>query len=60
LDKFIKIRKLLYINTLEADSDAVSIHRVKDGLDLATHDLDLAADDLDVLGALLDSVGETT
>ena len=38
---------------MEADSDAVSIHRVKDGLDLATHYLD-------VLGALLDSVGETT
>jgi len=52
-DKFIKIRKLLYINTLEVDSDDVSIHHVKDGLDLATHDLD-------VLGALLDSVGETT
>ena len=38
---------------MEVDSDAVSIHHVKDGQDLATHDLD-------VLGALLDSVGETT
>jgi len=41
------------IKILEVDSDAVSIHHVKDGLDLAT-------DGLDVLGALLDSVGKTT